>query len=125
MASTGSLVVRDVVHDSEAESWANDLQALFDNKGNIDRREAVYWHDSLLAARAHPSVLSANNQVLKALSKNAGQDEAYIQVDAAQLGIDRAPVQTTSLEQPWTVDNVNSSIVCSTLSPISSSTPLR
>jgi hypothetical protein len=73
---------------------------------------AVYWHDALLAARAHTSVLSANNQLLAALTGHEG--EAFVQADAAQVGAGSPGARTTSLEDAWGVD---ASVSSAPLSP--------
>lgn len=62
----------------------------------------MYWHDALLAARAHTSVLSANNQLLAALTGHEG--EAFVQADTAQVGAGSAGARTTSLDDVWAVD---------------------
>lgn len=66
---------------------------------------AAYWHESLVAARAHTSVLSANNQVLSALSGLDAAGGALMQADTVQTGIAAAGSRTTSLDSPWLVDD--------------------
>ena len=62
---------------------------------------AMYWHDSLVAARSHPSVLSANNQLLSALTGHSG--ESLIQADAAQLGVSSSGSYTSQTDL-WAID---------------------
>ncbi|WVQ80141.1 hypothetical protein IAT38_002244 [Cryptococcus sp. DSM 104549] len=90
--TTGAVVVRDVVPDAEAIEWARAiLQAVSDAGGR-----AIYWHLSLLAARADPSVLSANAQLAAAL---LGQ-EVYVQADTIREGL--SPFRTTpNPSAPW------------------------
>lgn len=62
---------------------------------------AMYWHDSLVAARSHPSVLSANNQLLSALTGHTG--ESLIQADSAQLGVSSSGSYTPQSDL-WAID---------------------
>ena len=64
----------------------------------------TFWDKSLLAARSHSSVLSANNQVLAALTGHEG--EAYIQASAVRNGIEVESSSSDDFDQPWAVNEL-------------------
>ncbi|WVN87717.1 uncharacterized protein L203_102907 [Cryptococcus depauperatus CBS 7841] len=98
--NTGAIVVRDVVPDAEAMRWAHQvLQAINNASGR-----AVYWHPSLIAARSHPSVLSANAQLAYSLL----QQDVYIEADTIRDGIASSRTKP-DLALPWQAHNALSS----------------
>jgi hypothetical protein len=62
---------------------------------------ASYWHQLLLALRANPSILSANSQVMAALT---GKEAKFIKADTLSA-LGHARVQSVRLEKPWTVSH--------------------
>jgi hypothetical protein len=81
---------------------------------------AVFWHPSLLAARAHPSVLSSNKQLLSALAADTGvgvdvdgMADPFVLAEAVQEGFES--------DEPRGIDLANSWVP---VSPSGGSTPL-
>ncbi|RXK38271.1 hypothetical protein M231_04444 [Tremella mesenterica] len=103
--NAGVVVIRDVIQDWEAINWARDiLTALEETAGR-----PLYWHPSLLTARAHPSLLSALSQISLALLSS---ETNYILSE---------PIQTTLHSSPSLLPpSSNPYIVNPSLSPISS-----
>jgi hypothetical protein len=71
---------------------------------------AVFWHPSLLAARAHPSVLSSNKQLLSALAANTGVGvnvnvdgtaDPFVLAEAVQEGFESDEPRGIDLENNW------------------------
>ena len=110
----GVVVIRDVVHDKETAEWASSLMEELRERGGrggssilpyqshtwLKRNSALYWHEALLNARSHPSVLSATNQILSALTRTS--EEAFIQAGGLQTGA-ASTARITNLEQPWSI----------------------
>ncbi|WWC88968.1 uncharacterized protein L201_003883 [Kwoniella dendrophila CBS 6074] len=92
--STGLVIVRDVVRDSEAIEWAREVLLSTEERGG----RAVYWHSSLLAARANPSILSANSQLSAALLQ---VPDVYITASSIIEGLHPSPTIPHSSD-PWT-----------------------
>lgn len=84
--ASGSVVIRDVIQDAVAEAWAAEYAA--------QGVHPTYYHSSLIAARAEPSILSATGV---ALQKVLGVEPAYTRVDA---------LSHTPSETQWTGDKV-------------------
>ena len=98
LSRTGTFVIRDVVSDDEAQSWAAALLRTIEER----KDKPVFWHDALLAARSHHNVRSANNHILSTFS---GTDQpAFIQADAVQVGLGSSPTPATSHVDLWDVD---------------------
>ncbi|KAK4684092.1 hypothetical protein P7C73_g6110, partial [Tremellales sp. Uapishka_1] len=94
--ATGVVVVRDVIPDGEAIQYAREIMEEMQASGGMP----IYWKRHLLRARAHPSVLSANTQVLSALL--GAQEEGYVRADAVQEGIG-ASEPSLPAEEPWRI----------------------
>ncbi|RSH89080.1 hypothetical protein EHS25_002746 [Saitozyma podzolica] len=104
--ASGSVIVRDVVLDAEASKWAAEIvRATNEREGN-----PVFWHPSLLAARAHPSVLSSNKQLLSALAANTGVGvnvnvdgtaDPFVLAEAVQEGFESDEPRGIDLENNW------------------------
>jgi hypothetical protein len=102
---TGSVIIRDVVPDPSALSWAADVvRATNERDGH-----PVFWHPALLAARAHPSVLSANKQVLDAIAPEGAvsQAEPYILADCVKEGFEAVELRGIDLASQWTAFNAS------------------
>jgi hypothetical protein len=113
--NTGSVVVRDVVTDGQAKGWAKAIIAALEHRQSrrkshaacdapsvVIDETATFWHDSMVAARAHPSVLAANQAVLSAMTGIEG--DALVRADSVQNGITSPSSPITALDAPWTVD---------------------
>ncbi|WRT66709.1 uncharacterized protein IL334_003672 [Kwoniella shivajii] len=91
--STGLVVVRDVVSDSDAIGWAKDILLSMGERSG----RAVYWHPSLLAARSNPSILSANAQLSSALLASSN---VYVTATTITEGLQSSPSIPHSSD-PW------------------------
>ncbi|ORY26343.1 hypothetical protein BCR39DRAFT_484595 [Naematelia encephala] len=105
---TGSLVVRNVIPDEEALDWAREILSATASRGG----RPVFWHQALLEARGHPSVLSANNQVMSAFSgsSSSGSDKpAFIRASSITDSLSSGPsslavhTQLDHRAHPWPV----------------------
>jgi hypothetical protein len=91
----GIVVVRDVVLDADAQAAGEEIRSFVQARGG----HAAYWHQYLLALRAHPSTISANSQIMSALT---GKEANYIKADTL-TGLASSRSQTIRLDKPWTV----------------------
>ncbi|WWC69855.1 uncharacterized protein I206_103798 [Kwoniella pini CBS 10737] len=91
--STGLVIVRDVVRDSEAIEWAKEILLSMGERNG----KAVYWHPALLNARSNPSILWANSQLSSAL---LGSSEVYLTASSIIEGLHPSPTVPTN-SNPW------------------------
>jgi len=91
----GIVVVRDVVLDADAQAAGEEIRSFVQARGG----HAAYWHQYLLALRAHPSTISANSQIMSALT---GKEAKFIRADTL-TGLASSRSQTIRLDKPWTV----------------------
>jgi hypothetical protein len=95
----GIVVVRDVVLDADAQAAGEEIRSFVQARGG----HAAYWHQYLLALRAHPSTISANSQIMSALT---GKEARYIKADTL-TGLASSRSQTVRFDKPWTVSSRN------------------
>ena len=91
----GIVIVRDVVLDADAQAAGEEVRSFVQSRGG----HAAYWHQYLLALRAYPSLISANSQIMSALS---GKEAKYVKADTL-TGLANARSQTVRFDKPWTV----------------------
>ncbi|ORX35549.1 hypothetical protein BD324DRAFT_609339 [Kockovaella imperatae] len=111
---TGVLVVRDVVRDEDVHTWTEQLsEALKERQGRRLNLVVTFWDKSLLSARSHPSVLSANAQMMSAVSGT--ETEPYILASAAREGIGQSQT-SIDVREPWKVEATKSALPSTPLS---------
>lgn len=118
ISTIGSVIVRDVIPDAQAEQAARETLVEISQRGG----QNVYWADALLGLRSDPSILSANNQLLRALSAlpngETVDSETLILASGLQPGIENPGSRSTILSDPWAIDEkVNTSLTLGDVDP--------
>jgi hypothetical protein len=69
---------------------------------SITHNLGSYWHQYLIALRAHTSLISANSQIMSSLT---GKEAKYVRANTL-TGLPESRAQTIRFDKPWTVSQL-------------------